>query len=181
MEPCFKVHDVYDAESYRQLISVGQQLYEKNPKRWIYLITGAFAILWGSQVSTGQLLVDWVLRILLFAAAMVLVAPCHRAAQKSARRMMERRSMESGGETAVPVSFSFYGDRFEMADDYGESRLPYSSIENCAETEDYFLLFGSRTLCYLLPKRDFRLGTPEDFRGFLEEKCQKPVSFYQVD
>ena len=182
MEPNFKVSATYDAESYNQLVAVQQQLYQKSPKKFVYLATGLFAVLWGSQISTGQPLVDWAMRILLLVIAMVLVPPCHKASQKGLRKMMVRRLTESTGESAPPVSYLFSKEQFVMADCYGESQVSYGEIQDCAETEDYyFLLFGSQSLCYLLPKSAFQLGAPEEFRAFLQERCQRPVPFYQVD
>ena len=48
---------------------------------------------------------------------------------------------------------------------------PYVQIVEVHETKDYFYLYLSEKHVYILAKKSFKKGTPEDLRKLLNEKC----------
>ena len=52
----------------------------------------------------------------------------------------------------------------------GESWQLYTQIKAAAETKDCFVLLTDRRNGQVYPKRDFTMGTPEQFRTLIEKK-----------
>lgn len=60
------------------------------------------------------------------------------------------------------------------------SNLSYRTIDSIAESDNLFALYVNRNMAHLLPKACFTQGTPEEFRQFIAEKTQKPVTYYKT-
>lgn len=80
------------------------------------------------------------------------------------------------GMPDVPVRALFFGDGYFVFGGVSESvRLPYSVVESVWEDQGRFYLFFADRPPLVLPKRGFVSGTPEDYRGFLEQEQVCPV------
>lgn len=66
--------------------------------------------------------------------------------------------------------YQFREEDFRVTGDVS-AVYPYVQIVEVHETKDYFYLYLSEKHVYILAKKSFKKGTPEDLRKLLNEKC----------
>ena len=69
--------------------------------------------------------------------------------------------------------YDFFDTKFISKFSQGANERFYSLLTDLVETEEYFFLFESQQAAYSLKKSDFILGTPADFRDFIQAVCGK--------
>lgn len=64
-----------------------------------------------------------------------------------------------------------------MGDKWKKTGYGYEVLQGLYEDGEYYFLFVNPKVGYLLRKRDFTVGTAEDFRAFLEARTGKSVQY----
>ncbi len=70
---------------------------------------------------------------------------------------------------------TFFDDHFEASSSTYNSSALYSDIFDIRETKEAFALKRDKSGAVLFPKSCFTIGTPDDFRAFIEEKTGKKI------
>lgn len=67
--------------------------------------------------------------------------------------------------------FKFYDKTFKIYNDFNYDLIPYWKLKKIFETNDFFYLYVDKIHAFLINKKTFTYGTPEDFSKFLKKKC----------
>ncbi len=74
-------------------------------------------------------------------------------------------------------SYSFFDDRFTIVNGSLSQSAQYDDLFEVEETKEVFGLKRDKNGAVILPKSAFTLGSPDDFRAFIEEKTGKKIRF----
>lgn len=83
--------------------------------------------------------------------------------------------MESSGLAGEPCTVSFYEDSFQLENPGITTSYRYEGVSWIKETEQYYMIFWTRSTVIPVEKAGFYRGTPSQFKAFLEKKCQKTI------
>lgn len=83
-------------------------------------------------------------------------------------RLAKLMAKQAGDMEAV-LSYAFDEESFSIQDKNGDRSYSCEEIEKVVETEEYFFVYLKSTVCFCLPKKDFRQGDPLDFTNFLRQ------------
>ena len=67
--------------------------------------------------------------------------------------------------------FVFYEKHFEIWDHNQFYVGKYAQLYKVFDTADFFYLYTEKNRAFLLDKKGFLVGTPEDFSNFMKKKC----------
>ena len=96
---------------------------------------------------------------------------CHQ--DGSYERIFEAANAKpSAGE---PCTVSFYEDSFQLENPGITTSYRYEGVSWIKETEQYYMIFWTRSTVIPVEKAGFYRGTPSQFKAFLEKKCQKTI------
>ncbi len=129
----------------------------------------------------------WIVRRILWAVVAILTIPLWiwaplRAAiftvllialillEFSRPRQMLKNATANGNEEAEIV---FEADKIYLHGAHSEGTMDYGGFLHFKEDDRYYFLFIQKRTAYILPKRDFVEGNPEDFCEFLIDKNVK--------
>ena len=84
------------------------------------------------------------------------------------------RKMRMGERT-----YSYYEDHIESQRNGVQTRISYEAIGRVLSYRDsFYLLMGAeQAFCLVSPMDSFRVGNPDDFQQFIQEKTGKPVEY----
>ncbi len=68
-------------------------------------------------------------------------------------------------------TFSFYDKKIEITNNNGTFDYKYFMFRKVYETADFFYLYVTKENAFLVSKKGFSLGTPEEFSKFIKNKC----------
>ena len=83
--------------------------------------------------------------------------------------------MESSGLAGEPCTVSFYEDSFQLENPGITTSYRYKGVSWIKETEQYYMIFWTRSTVIPVEKAGFYRGSPSQFKAFLEKKCQKTI------
>jgi hypothetical protein len=99
---------------------------------------------------------------------------------RSNTRAMEKRSWKRFPNKGLVLTYTFYKDHFEEADDItGQHSYDYLSLASANEDEDHIFLFTERNAGHILRKDKFLVGDPESFKAFIRK--QSAITIDPVD
>ena len=75
------------------------------------------------------------------------------------------------------LRFCFEPDHFIQERPNARSEIEYRAILNVCEDIERFYLFDSPRTAFIIPKRDFQRGEPDEFRDFITHTTGKPVEY----
>ncbi len=87
------------------------------------------------------------------------------------KRIVERELDSDKISTNNTNTFSFFDKNFEIKNNNGSFMYKYFMLKKIFETDDYFYLYVTRENAFLLSKKTFSLGSPQDFSKFMKKKC----------
>jgi len=73
--------------------------------------------------------------------------------------------------------YTFFDDHFTIVNGSLSQSAQYDDLFEVTETKEAFGLKRDKNGAVILPKSCFTLGTPDDFRTFIEEKTGKKIKF----
>jgi len=82
------------------------------------------------------------------------------------------RSYRQKGEE---LRYRFEPCRFVLERPHARCEYDYRAILQIVENEGCFYLFDTPQTAFILPKRDFQQGTPDEFRDFIQRVTEKAV------
>lgn len=187
----FEVATVYEKEDLEGLSAAYS--YTKRPlrtlgklQRWLSLFSGVLLVavsllglagcihLFPGLLSRGErnffpfLLMTLAWMLLLFLLGVRLLA-------KGNAPLFTKLSWRLYKQKGEPLCFRFDPAHFRQERPNVKSELEYGCIRRLLEDADRFYLFDSPGSAFILPKRDFKRGTPEEFRDFISRVTGKPV------
>ena len=68
-------------------------------------------------------------------------------------------------------TFKFYDKYFIISEKKDLNIVKYYKLKKAFETKDFFYLYLDKSHAFLLNKKNFIIGNPEDFSRFLKKKC----------
>ena len=98
-----------------------------------------------------------------------------RIAPDADERNQAEMIMESSGLAGEPCTVSFYEDSFQLENPGITTSYRYEGVSWIKETEQYYMIFWTRSTVIPVEKAGFYRGTPSQFKAFLEKKCQKII------
>ena len=93
------------------------------------------------------------------------------------QRHLENRLLESLPDEPIKQEYRFDADGFQLRYQGQKKLHKYSDVVQAMESKDYYFLYLSRNMAYILAKADFAQGDAAAFAAFLQEKG---VSVMQV-
>lgn len=76
------------------------------------------------------------------------------------------------------TSTQFFDDHFcDLSSSSITTSLSYSEVIAIEESENFFMLIYPGSRAVSVAKSDFTIGSPDDFRAFIEEKTGKKIRF----
>ncbi|MBQ2956688.1 MAG: YcxB family protein [Clostridia bacterium] len=85
-----------------------------------------------------------------------------------------RRNKPKAGTAVV---YTFFEDRFTAVSGTLSQSAQYDDLFEVVETKAVFGLRRDKSGAAILPKSCFTVGSPDDFRAFIEEKTGKKIKF----
>lgn len=83
--------------------------------------------------------------------------------------------LESSGLSGMRCNVTFGEEGFQVENPGIVTVYKYEGIAWIKETADYYMIFWNRSLAIPVEKAGFYKGRPEQFRPFLEKKCNKTI------
>lgn len=68
-------------------------------------------------------------------------------------------------------TFKFYDKYFTVSNRNNLNIVKYYKLRKAFETKEFFYLYLDKSHAFLLNKKNFLIGNPEDFSKFLKKKC----------
>lgn len=93
------------------------------------------------------------------------------------QRHLEKRLLESLPDEPIKQEYRFDADGFQLRYQGQKKLHKYGNVVQAMETKDYYFLYLSRSMAYILAKADFAQGDAAAFAAFLQEQG---VSLMQV-
>lgn len=90
-------------------------------------------------------------------------------------RKQARENLAGTGQEGDPCEVRFGEDSFEVESPGIVTEYMYEGIGWMKETSEYFLIFWNSSLIIPVEKKKFSNGKPEQFKAFMEKKCQKTI------
>lgn len=88
-------------------------------------------------------------------------------AEPLALPLLTRKLLRALPPDPVRLEYKCYPDTIQLRFQGSKDSKPYDAILQGVESRDYYFLYVSRSLAYILPKADFTLGDPAAFSAFL--------------
>ena len=93
-------------------------------------------------------------------------------------RLAKMMAKQSGDMEAL-LTYKFDDTSFWICDRNGEREYQYSELMKVVETEAYYFAYLKSTVCFCLPKCDFRQGSASEFLLFLKDTCRTTCRFFR--
>lgn len=185
MEPKFQVETRHDSDAYNNMITVHYMRHQKNSVKALYVLGVVLALFIWFAAARGNYMSLSALGTGIFCLALILLAVPYvdRMAARNVCRRMLRGAVKSAGKghtLGLPTRYRFYEDRLDASDSGGCVETPYAEVTDLVETDGYFLLYLESGQCILARKKDFTVGTSEDFKPFISERCGKEMAFFEM-
>lgn len=174
-----------DRNACRQMAVLRERAARKKRRRAVQSwlgdkLCGIGDIVFGALIlyaaASGGMRAGWAIPALLFTAggACILIKAGRCPAEEPVP--LPGQNFSPAGMPGTPIRAVFFGDGYFVFWNASEKvRLGYSSITAVWEDGERFYFFFQAYPPLVLPKRDFRGWTPEDFRSFLEGELGWPV------
>lgn len=95
-------------------------------------------------------------------------------------RKQARENLAGTGQEGEPCTVRFGEESFEVESPGIVTEYMYDGIGWIKETSEFFVIFWNSTLMIPVEKKSFSKGRPEQFKAFLEKKCQKTVEIVRA-
>ncbi len=95
-------------------------------------------------------------------------------------RDQARMILESSGRAGERCTVIFSEDGFQVDSPGIVTMYRYEGVAWIKETADYYMIFWNRAMVIPVEKAGFYKGRPEQFKAFLEKKCQKTIERVKV-
>lgn len=193
MEPLFAVRMTHDEDMYyNQVLASKQSAPTEKPGKKNFLsrvdlsdvIFGLLAFFVFYMTFPAEELAQRIVQSALMAGVFVLVLgqlngnrrrEKQRIAPDADERNQAEMIMESSGLAGEPCTVSFYEDSFQLENPGITTSYRYEGVSWIKETEQYYMIFWTRSTVIPVEKAGFYRGTPGQLKAFLEKKCQKTI------
>ena len=193
MEPLFAVRMTHDEDMYyNQVLASKQSAPAEKPGKKNFLsrvdlsdvIFGLLAFFVFYMTFPAEELAQRIVQSALMAGVFVLVLgqlngnrrrEKQRIAPDADERNQAEMIMESSGLAGEPCTVSFYEDSFQLENPGITTSYRYKGVSWIKETEQYYMIFWTRSTVIPVEKAGFYRGTPSQFKAFLGKKCQKTI------
>lgn len=190
MEPRFEVQSVYSIEYIRKLYRIFSIRPKYKRTRLLNFIAAIFCLyvtvplfnpmiiqpllkgVFMERLAANPLVVLYSLAAP-FMIAYFLIISIFADRVDAHRRWKEQRKYEG-----TITSTQFFDDHFcDLSSSSITTALSYCEVITIEESCDFFMMIypGSRAIS--VAKSDFTIGTPDDFRAFIEAKTRKKIKF----
>ena len=88
--------------------------------------------------------------------------------------------LESSGRAGERCTVIFSEDGFQVDSPGIVTMYRYEGVAWIKETADYYMIFWNRAMVIPVEKAGFYKGRPEQFKAFLEKKCQRTIERVKV-
>jgi hypothetical protein len=96
------------------------------------------------------------------------------------QKMIINSMWKNAPKDRLSNKFDFDDEKMHCDDGKDALDIPYGGILAVYETDGIFFVFPSKNQSHILPKDAFKTGSPDDFRGFIEEKTGKKVEHIKI-
>lgn len=83
--------------------------------------------------------------------------------------ILTKKLLRSLPAEPIRQDYRFFPDGFQLRYQGQKESKTYADIQQALESRDYFFLYMSRSMAFILPKADFTQGDPAAFASFLED------------
>ncbi len=103
-----------------------------------------------------------------------------KKAAEASERDQARMILESSGRAGERCTVMFGEDGFQVDSPGIVTMYRYEGVAWIKETAEYYMIFWNRSMVIPVEKAGFFKGRPEQFKAFLEKKCQKTIERVKV-
>ena len=189
MEPRFEVRSATTKELFRKLVRFDAKQWRIRIFRIFYLLLALFyfyqlrdlfntdLLFWMLHGGYAELLKEEpltaVIMLLALPFGLYLIFRSLFFVPMAVRRVWKNNKNREGDFVAT----AFFDDHFTSSSKNVSSVIQYGEICALEESTEIFFLMRTKTNGISLAKSDFTIGSPDDFRAFIEEKTGKKIKF----
>lgn len=168
----YQIKMVYDQSDVAALVRALE--YRQHPEKGLrmarrigYPIFGVLLIAAGVAMPVSGMLSLGSICLMVFCILMGILL-----LRRSDRRGMERRSWKRYPNKGLSLTYTFYDNHFEEADDVsGKNEFQYLSVKNGNLDEGHFFLFTAGNMAHMLRRDSFTAGDPDTFANFIKVRA----------